>query len=137
MAGKIDLWGYYKRTVRGGTDEKRALDIFWKDCVEHREVMRYIYDILNRKKPTCGSAHDWNAALSAMSSDMDSFEKAFWKFYNRKTVRNAELFSEAYDEIYPSFRMAREAIFNSEFNGHWNKVKDEVKREVEKDAKGS
>ena len=134
MAKKVDLWGYYKQIVKLWWDES-ALDIFWKDAVEKRECIRYTYNILNTKKPAYGASHDWNASLSAMSASMDNFEKAFWMFYNDKTESNAELFSDAYGEMCPAYRMAKDAIFNSELRGHWNETKESVLKEVEEDAK--
>lgn len=123
----IDLWEFYKKTIKYSD----PLDVFQKDSAEYREYVKYVYDILNMKRPVSRAVHDWNAARSAMSMDIDNFEKAFWKFYKKPSEKTAKMFSKAYCEIYPAFIMARNAIFNNDLKRHWKRNSKRVVSELD------
>ena len=125
-----NIWEFYKKSLCGIHNVDEVLDIFWKDSAQYRECVMYAYNQLNKRRPAYGVSHDWNASRSAMSMHMDSFESAFWNFYRNPTKEGAERFSDAYRDMYPAYRMAFTAMFNSELTEHWSKVKDDVYAEL-------
>ena len=120
---EMTMWEYYKDKIK----HKDPLDAFYNDAMEFRESVVYTYDILNRKTPVAGTVHAWNAARSAMSMEMDDFDKAFFKFMKKKTEKNAELFDKAWMAMIKPLQMARNAIFASKCRRHWNKNKGTYK----------
>ena len=115
----MTMWEYYRREIRS----KDPIDAFYIDAMEFRQSVVYVYDILNRKTPVSGTIHNWNAARTAMSIEMDDFEKAFFRFMRRKTERNAEAFGLMWTRIDKPLQMARNAIFCSECRRNWNRNK--------------
>lgn len=120
---EMTMWEYYQQKIK----HKDPLDVFYNDAMEQREAVVYAYDILNRKTPTTGTVHNWNAAKSAMSMAMDDFEKAFFRFMREKTAKNAEAFSTEWERMNKPLQMARNAIFESNCRQHWNKNKKNYK----------
>lgn len=117
------MWEYYQEKIK----HKDPLDAFYNDAMEQREAVVYAYDILNRKTPTPGTVHNWNAAKSAMSMSMDDFEKAFFRFMREKTAKNAEAFSVEWERMNKPLAMARNAIFESNCRQNWNRNKGNYK----------
>lgn len=129
----MTMWEYYKAEIK----HSDPLDAFYKDAMELRESVIYTYDILNRKTPATGTVHDWNAARSAISMEIDDFDKAFFKFMKRKTEKNAELFDKAWTAMNKPLQMARNAIFASNCRQHWNRNKGNYKEWRKEDGRNS
>ena len=125
----MNMWAYYQKHVRND-----ALGCFALDAIEFHENVKWVMEKLEKEKPTPGTSHDWNGAIDALKQDYPKFKKAYLAFRKSVNEKNAQKFSDAFDEIYPSFRMANDSMFCSMLRGHWNKVKDELK-EKENDRK--
>ena len=120
---KIDMWAFYKKNVR----HNDPLITFSLDSIEFHENIRWTLEKLKNEKPTPGTSHDWNAAISALEMYMPEFTKAYKKFRKRMTEKNAQAFSDAFDEINPALQMAKNAMFNSMLRKHWNEVQDDLR----------
>lgn len=120
---KINLWGYYKKQITWSD----PLVTFSLDSIEFHENVRWTLEKLKNEKPAPGMSHDWNAATSALEMYMPEFTKAYKKFRKRMTEKNAQAFSDAFDEINSALQMAKNAMFNNMLREHWNEVQDELR----------
>lgn len=124
----------YQKTF--GKDNPEVVDAMWKDSLEVRERIHWLFHRLNTESPAYGCSHDWNAARSAMSMHMDDFDKAFQKFYDNPTMKTATKWSDAISAIGKATLMAKHAMFQSEETAHWLEVKDEIKRKYGRTKEG-